>query len=114
MSSSRSSRAPADEIISADVLFACPSEEDDRSAKGLTPRQLILCRLLLEGCNTPTIAREMGIRPRTVKGHLHQLFLAFQVTGCVQLAVKLYGQRFVLGIEEEEREHNDTRKQSVS
>ena len=41
----------------------------------ITPRDLEVLRLLVQGCSNKEIASQLNISPRTVKQHLRTLFL---------------------------------------
>lgn len=59
----------------------------------LGPRQKKIAELLLEGRDNADIARELHIKPRTVKAHFNRMFLNFQIRDGikrVKLAVMLY------------------------
>jgi DNA-binding NarL/FixJ family response regulator len=40
----------------------------------LTRKETRVAELLLEGCENKDIGRAMGIKSRTIKGHLHRMF----------------------------------------
>lgn len=59
----------------------------------LTWRDRQICALLLQGCDNPAIAKELKMSHRTVKAHLHKLYLLFGIRSGVKrihLAVVLY------------------------
>lgn len=59
----------------------------------LPPQARKVAELLLQGCDNPEIAKELGIAERTVKAHLNKTFLRFQIQGGVKrvkLATFLY------------------------
>ena len=53
----------------------------------LTPRQLEIAALLMEGLSNRAIATILSISPQTVKAHLHQIFQKTNLENRVQLAV---------------------------
>jgi DNA-binding NarL/FixJ family response regulator len=46
----------------------------------ITPRDLEVLRLLVQGCSNKEIASQLKISPRTVKQHLRTLFLRAGIT----------------------------------
>jgi DNA-binding NarL/FixJ family response regulator len=59
------------------VCKACGQEL--KGPPRVTPRTKQVVELLLEGCNNTEIGERLGISPRTVKSHLHSLYLRFGV-----------------------------------
>jgi non-specific serine/threonine protein kinase len=62
-----------------DIGGATRGEKDDRSARDvytahLTSREQEVVRLVARGLSNKAIARELGISPRTVEGHLNHVF----------------------------------------
>ena len=60
----------------------------------MTPREQQVCDLLLRGYGNAEIAKEMGIRERTVKAYFHRLFIRNGFDGAtkgkrIKLAVML-------------------------
>jgi DNA-binding NarL/FixJ family response regulator len=57
---------------------SAPASEDPRTGPDegpyLTPREEEVVRLVAEGKTNKAIARELGISPRTVEGHLNHVF----------------------------------------
>ena len=51
---------------------------------GLTPRQLDILVLVGKGCSNKETARLLGVSPETVKTHLSDIFLKFDVAGRVE------------------------------
>jgi DNA-binding NarL/FixJ family response regulator len=62
---------------------------------GLPPRQLEILRLAAEGRSNKQIARELGIRPRTVQGHLSVVFLKLGVETRTQAVVAAWRRGWV-------------------
>ena len=65
--------------------------EENFSQVGPRDRQII--ELLLQGCDSSEIARDLNIAERTVKAHFNRLFLRFGIKGGikrVKLATLLY------------------------
>jgi ATP/maltotriose-dependent transcriptional regulator MalT len=59
----------------------------------LGPRERQVAELLLQACSNREIAQALGMAERTVKAHLHKMFLKFGIRGGikrVRLAVLLY------------------------
>jgi DNA-binding NarL/FixJ family response regulator len=59
----------------------------------LTAREKQIAELLLQGCDNLEISKELSIAHRTVKAHVHKMFLRFQISGGVKrvkLATLLY------------------------
>lgn len=76
----------------------------------LPPQERKVAELLLQGCDNPEIAKELGIAERTVKAHLNKTFLRFEIRDGikrVKLATFLY-RRMVC----ERLETNSRRKKS--
>lgn len=55
----------------------------------LSPRQLEIVRILLEGSTIAGAARELHIRPDTVKTHLKRVYRRLGVRSRVELAVRV-------------------------
>jgi DNA-binding NarL/FixJ family response regulator len=53
----------------------------------LTPREKQIARLVSNGCNTKSIAKELSLKETTIKRHKHNIFLKFGVTNSIELAV---------------------------
>lgn len=68
----------------------------DPAALGLTPRQLDVLKLIVEGKSNKLIARELGIEESTVKVHVSPVLKALKVTNRVHaiLAVSHLGIKF--------------------
>lgn len=47
----------------------------------LTPRQREVAKLVAEGLSTRKVARELGISPRTVEGHIQQAAERLDIPG---------------------------------
>jgi len=58
--------------------------------RSLTPRQIEICALVLQGANNREIARELGIGVQGVKNHLRMIYDRLKVRDRVQLIVR-YG-----------------------
>lgn len=60
----------------------------------LKPKERLIAQLLLQGCTNAEIAQELGTKLRTVKSHLHRMFLKCRVGNegikRVNLAVRLF------------------------
>lgn len=54
----------------------------------LTPREMDVLRLMVEGLTNQAIARSLIISPSTVKSYIHTLFQKLEVTDRTQAAVK--------------------------
>jgi DNA-binding NarL/FixJ family response regulator len=75
----RSITAACDGSVLPDIGVATVGEKDDRSAREvytthLTSREEEVVRLVARGLSNKAIARELGISPRTVEGHLNHVF----------------------------------------
>jgi len=75
----RSITAACDGSVFLDIGGATGGEKDDRSARTvytthLTSREQEVVRLVARGLSNKAIARELGISPRTVEGHLNHVF----------------------------------------
>src|SRR5499426_396498 len=65
----------------------------------LGPREQQIVHLLLQGCATAEIARQLNMARRTVKAHFNRLFLRFGITSGikrVKLATLLYRRQLCL------------------
>jgi DNA-binding NarL/FixJ family response regulator len=65
------------------------------SAVELNANEKQVAALLLQGCENLDIGQELGMALRTVKGHMHRMFVKFGLTDLsktrrVQLALALY------------------------
>jgi DNA-binding NarL/FixJ family response regulator len=69
----------------AHLLLRGRSEEG--SAKGLSPREREVLRLVGDGMPNKLIARRLGITERTVKGHLTSIYRQIGVTDRLQAAL---------------------------
>lgn len=65
--------------------LAGPSVSTD--GLGLTPRQVDVLRMLVDGRSNKLIALTLGLSPSTVKTHLEAIFLRLQVTSRTQAVV---------------------------
>jgi DNA-binding CsgD family transcriptional regulator len=80
---------------------------------GLGPREQQIAALLLQGCSNTEIAKQLKIKPRTVKANLNRLFERFGITDGikrVKLATLLY--RRAIGAEQVARQ-DDTGKDGL-
>ncbi|MGA3174235.1 MAG: response regulator transcription factor [Syntrophorhabdales bacterium] len=59
--------------------------------KSITRQESEIAGLILRGCCNKEIARELKITEATVKSHCNRLFKKFNVTGRLQLGLKLKG-----------------------
>ena len=67
---------------SADAVLSLPGREPTASSDaGLTPRELEVLALLVEGASNKTIARRLGISVHTVKFHVGSLIDKLDATG---------------------------------
>ena len=59
---------------------------------GMTRRQVDICDALMGGMGirNAELARNLGIKERTVKTYMHHLFLIFRVTTRAELVVELH------------------------
>jgi len=70
-----------------DVIFRESSRTGRNSSSGLTPREQQVLELVEQGLKNTEIARELGIRPGTVKIHLKHIFEKTGVRGRYGLAL---------------------------
>ena len=63
---------------------AAPTRGEDL---GLTPRQLEVLRLLVQGLPNKSIARRLDIAETTARGYVSELLAAFRVTDRTQLVL---------------------------
>ena len=67
---------------------AAPTSRPPVAAKlGLTPRQLEVLRMLIDGRSNKSIARALDLTPSTVKTHLEAIFQRLQVSSRTQAVV---------------------------
>jgi DNA-binding CsgD family transcriptional regulator len=81
--------------------------------RGLGPREQQIAALLLQGCSNTEIAKQLKMKPRTVKANFNRLFDRFGITDGikrVKLATLLY--RTAIGAEELPRQ-DDTGKAAL-
>ena len=64
---------------------------------GLTPRQLEVLRLLVQGLPNKSIARRMDIAETTARGYVSELLAAFRVTNRTQLVLDVAKRGLALG-----------------
>ncbi len=69
------------------LLGADASEGDDGEALGLSPRQVDVLRLLVEGRSNKMIMRELDLSESTVKTHLQAIFRRLGVSSRTQAVV---------------------------
>lgn len=102
--------APADHILSClravasgtswmeESLFREPPHRDRYSRSELTPREQQVLDLVEQGLKNKEIARELGIRPGTVKIHLKHIFEKTGVRGRYGLALSGMRNRGLLAL----------------
>ena len=86
----RSITAACEGSLLPDIGGATGGEKDDRSAREantarLTSREQEVVRLVARGLSNKAIARELGISPRTVEGHLNHVFEKVGTTSRTEL-----------------------------
>ena len=64
---------------------------------GLTPRQVEVLRLLVQGLPNKSIARRLDIAETTARGYVSELLAAFRVTNRTQLVLDVAKRGLVLG-----------------
>ena len=64
---------------------------------GLTPRQLEVLRLLVQGLPNKSIARRLDIAETTARGYVSELLAAFRVTNRTQLVLDVAKRGLLLG-----------------
>ncbi|MBS0442544.1 MAG: response regulator transcription factor [Proteobacteria bacterium] len=69
------------------LLGADTAQADDGEALGLSPRQVDVLRLLVEGRSNKMIMRELELSESTVKTHLHAIFRRLGVSSRTQAVV---------------------------
>lgn len=75
--------------------------EPDRAAStrpedlGLTPRQIDVLRLLVQGLPNKSIARRLDIAETTARGYVSELLAAFRVTNRTQLVLDVAQRRLI-------------------
>ncbi len=77
----------------ADAVFRDPSRLERNSRSELTPREQQVLELVEQGMKNKEIARELGIRPGTVKIHLKHIFEKTGVRGRYGLALSVIRQK---------------------
>lgn len=55
----------------------------------LPPRQSQVAELVARGLSNKEIASALDIAEQTVKNHVHEIYVRFQVTNRVQLTIKI-------------------------
>jgi DNA-binding NarL/FixJ family response regulator len=79
--------APLAPRAAAALLQARHDQPASASAADLTPRELDVLRLVIDGQANKQIARRLGISEKTVKGHLTNVFQRIGVTDRTQAAL---------------------------
>lgn len=69
---------------------------------GLTPREFIVLRWVVQGKSNKEIAKRLGVGEQTVKNHLRPIFQKFGVARRAELVVRVFEQGIVLGAPEVE------------
>lgn len=64
---------------------------------GLTPRQVDVLRLLVQGLPNKSIARKLNIAETTARGYVSELLAAFRVTNRTQLVLEVAKRGLTLG-----------------
>ncbi|HEY7737089.1 MAG TPA: response regulator transcription factor [Candidatus Limnocylindrales bacterium] len=59
-----------------------------QSSGGLTPRELDVVRLVVDGRSNDEIGASLGIGPKTVESHLRRLFERFDIASRTELATR--------------------------
>ncbi|MCA2969708.1 MAG: response regulator transcription factor [Acidobacteriaceae bacterium] len=77
----------------ADSIFQESNRHERNSRSELTPREQQVLELVEQGMKNKDIARELGIRPGTVKIHLKHIFEKTGVRGRYGLALSVIRQR---------------------
>ena len=77
-----------------DLDRAWPTRAEDL---GLTPRQLEVLRLLVQGLPNKSIARRLDIAETTARGYVSELLAAFRVTNRTQLVLDVAKRGLLLG-----------------
>jgi DNA-binding NarL/FixJ family response regulator len=77
----------------ADSIFQESNRHDRSSRSELTPREQQVLELVEQGMKNKDIARELGIRPGTVKIHLKHIFEKTGVRGRYGLALSVINKR---------------------
>jgi DNA-binding NarL/FixJ family response regulator len=80
----------------ADCVFRETSRVDRYSRSELTPRETQVMELVEQGLKNKEIARELGIRPGTVKIHLKHIFEKTGVRGRYGLALSVMREKGLL------------------
>jgi DNA-binding NarL/FixJ family response regulator len=80
----------------AESVFREPGHVDRGSRSELTPREQQVLELVEQGMKNKDIARELGIRPGTVKIHLKHIFEKTGVRGRYGLALSVMRQKGTL------------------
>ncbi len=71
--------------------FRPPEQSDYR----LTPQEIILLKLLIEGHHKKTAAKEMGISFHTISFHLKNIYEKLQVHSKTEAVAKALGEKLV-------------------
>ena len=78
-------------LASATLVDHLQNRDSGLPHHALTPRQLEVLRLVAQGQNTKTIARDLGLSSRTVDAHRYQISRRLQVhdvAGMVRYAIR--------------------------
>lgn len=88
--------------MTVEATTARPSVEPIQPTRaedlGLTPRQLEVLRLLVQGLPNKSIARRLDIAETTARGYVSELLAAFRVTNRTQLVLDVAKRAIVLGV----------------
>ena len=77
--------------------IADPARPTQARDLGLTPRQVEVLRLLVQGLPNKSIARRLDIAETTARGYVSELLAAFRVTNRTQLVLDVAKRGLVLG-----------------
>ena len=80
-----------------DTPAPAPIRQADPDELGLTPRQLDVLRLLVQGLPNKSIARRLNIAETTARGYVSALLAAFGVANRTGLVVEVARRGFALG-----------------
>jgi DNA-binding NarL/FixJ family response regulator len=74
-----------------DARIARPPSIDDPATRPLTPRELEVLRLIVQGKSHQEIAQELGISANTVRVHRANMMQALAIHSCVKLTLYAVG-----------------------
>jgi DNA-binding NarL/FixJ family response regulator len=77
------------------TLFRTFRPPPERAASDLTPQELVLLKLMVEGHHYKTAAREMGISTNTVSFHLKHIYEKLQVHSKTEAVAKALRERLI-------------------